>query len=394
MTERERFIAALTFQQPWPLPFMPGHGRESTRAVWREQGMPADVQDPASFALRQLGGAPPPAPADPVSPGVDFCMRPQYDEKVLEHRPAPPNSGQPGVLVVQDWKGNVCEIADTYDVSYLRSARDFVTRTWLRCPVEQRSDWEKMAWRYDADDPARFPDDWLDRCRRLRGRAHPVGVTISGPFWQLREWLGFEGLCMLLIDDPDFARQMISFWQDFVARMLERMLRDFVPDYVTISEDMAYKQNPMIGPEMARAFLLPCWRRWVEICRAAGVPLLHLDSDGYIGSLLPLWIEAGFNWTSPVEVAAGNDLPAFRKTFGKAMAYSGGVDKRAMARGGETIHREMDRLRPVIEAGGYVPGCDHAVPADVSWPNFLEYCRLLAEATGHLPVAAQDTAVQ
>jgi hypothetical protein len=44
----------------------------------------------------------------------------------------------------------------------------------------------------------------------------------------------------------------------------------------------------------------------------------------------------------------------------------------------------MARLRPVIEDGGYIPGCDHGVPHDVSWPDFVNYTRLLAEATGWL----------
>ena len=38
----------------------------------------------------------------------------------------------------------------------------------------------------------------------------------------------------------------------------------------------------------------------------------------------------------------------------------------------------------VIKDGGYIPGCDHGVPSDVSWPNFMLYCELLAKATGWL----------
>jgi uroporphyrinogen decarboxylase len=135
---------------------------------------------------------------------------------------------------------------------------------------------------------------------------------------------------------------------------------------------------------MARRFLLPSWRQWGEICKSAGVPIYSVDSDGFVGSLIPVWIEAGFVHNSPLEVAAGNDLPVYRETFGKQMAYGGGVDKRAMAKGGQVIRDEMARLKPAIDAGGYIPGCDHAVPSDVSWPNFVDYCRLLAQATGWL----------
>jgi uroporphyrinogen decarboxylase len=284
--------------------------------------------------------------------------------------------------VVQDWKGNICEISDQYDTNYLRDAIDFVTRSWIKCPVESRQDWERMKERYTLDAPGRFPVDFADRAAHLRERSFVSGITISGPFWQLREWLGFENLCVLLLDDPAFAREMIDFWRQFVAAMLERMLRHYVPDVVTISEDMAYKEKPMVGPDMAREFLLPCWRAWGDLCRGAGVPIYQVDSDGHVGSLIPVWIEAGFNCNTPQEVAAGNDLPAYRRRFGERMAYEGGIDKRAMASGGRALRAEIARIQPVIDAGGYIPSCDHGIPPDVSWQNFVEYCRLLAQATG------------
>jgi uroporphyrinogen decarboxylase len=177
---------------------------------------------------------------------------------------------------------------------------------------------------------------------------------------------------------------MIDFWEQFVLRVLERVLDRYVPDYVCINEDMAYKEKPMIGPDMCRRFLLPCWQRWGRLLRQAGVPVYEVDSDGHVGALLPIWIEAGFQSNQPLEAAAGNDLPAYRRLHGTAMAYRGGVDKRKIAVGGEALAVEMARLQPVIAAGGYIPSCDHGVPADVSWPDFVAYCRLLAQATGWL----------
>jgi hypothetical protein len=88
--------------------------------------------------------------------------------------------------------------------------------------------------------------------------------------------------------------------------------------------------------------------------------------------------------SDPIEVAAGNDINAFRAQFGKRMAFRGGIDKRAMAKGDRVIDREMARVSPVIRGGGYIPGCDHAVPSDVSWPDFVRYTRLLARETGWL----------
>ena len=91
-----------------------------------------------------------------------------------------------------------------------------------------------------------------------------------------------------------------------------------------------------------------------------------MDSDGYIGELIPIWIEAGINACDPIEVAAGNDIVAFRRQFGKKMAYRGGIDKRAIAKGGEVMRAEVMRVAPLLEDGGFIPGCDHGVPPDVS----------------------------
>lgn len=375
MTERERFIATLKFEPVDRVPFIPGHGRESTRKRWRKEGLPADVDDYIGYIRRLIGMEPEPQ-RKKTSPGMVLTMIPEFEEKIIEERP---NS-----RVVQDWKGNVCEIGKEFDPSYLRGAPDFVTRSWIKCPVENRHDWEDMKRRYDANDPKRFPADFLKRCAKLKTRDYTVGLVFPGPFWQLREWLGFENLCMLLLDDPDFAWDMVDFWREFVSKMLTRLYAHCVPDFVMFNEDMAYKEKPMVGPDMARQFLLPSWYEWTQISNAAGVPIISVDSDGYVGSLIPVWIEAGIRHCSPMEVAAGNDLPALREQFGRKMAFSGGVDKRLMAKGGQAIVNEINRLKPVIDSGGYIPSCDHGVPSDVSWPDFVRYSRLLAEATGWL----------
>ena len=378
MIERERFIAALTFQRPDRVPFTPGFGRRSTLNMWHTQGLPKDVDDYHAY-VRQLIGMPDDAVSSmqKVDPGVVMTMRPEFEEKIIERR-------EGGTLVVQDWKGNVCEISDEFDPTYLRDAPDFVTRSWIKCPVESRTDWPDMECRYDPDDPKRFPDDFAERCKLLEQRDYPSTLFFSGPFWQLREWLGFENLCMLFLDDPDFADEMIRCWREFVGEMLKKMFRTFVPDCVMINEDMAYKEKPMIGPDMCRRFLLDTWRYWGEVCREGGVPIYSVDSDGHVGELIPVWLEAGLHMNAPLEVAAGNDLPAYRQMYGTKMAYQGGVDKRAMAKGGSVLRDEIGRLRSTVDAGGYIPSCDHGIPSDVSWPNFVEYCRLLADATGWL----------
>jgi len=374
MNARQRFVETLAFGRPDRVPFSPGLPRESTLGAWRTQGLPEGADWQAHLAAT-LGISPEPAPP-PVDLGVDFRCIPQFEEKVLEHKD--------GHLIVQDWKGNICEISDQYDVTYLRQPKDFVTRRWLKCPVENRAEWEVMKERYKVDAPGRFPADFAERCERLRGRQVPLVVSFAGPFWQLREWCGFENLCILMVEQPEFVDEMASAWARFVSDLLARIFAHVTADMVHLSEDMAFKAHAMISPAMTRRFCMPAYQAWARQARAAGVPLVGVDSDGYVGDLIPIWIEAGISVTDPVEVAAHNDIVDFRRRFGRRMAYQGGVDKRAMAKGGEAIRTELARLAPVIRDGGFIPGCDHGVPPDVSWPNFVDYCRLLAQMTGWL----------
>ena len=85
-----------------------------------------------------------------VSIGADFRMIPQFEEKVLEHRD--------GHYVVQDWMGAITEISDEFDYTYIRQAKDFVTRKWHRFPVQSRADWEeRIKPRFDPNSPGRLP---------------------------------------------------------------------------------------------------------------------------------------------------------------------------------------------------------------------------------------------
>ena len=375
MTERERYLAANLFGTYDKIPLHPGSGRKSTRERWYKECLPRDVKDVNEYAYRQAGGTQAWEPGGPGFP-VNERMIPMFEEKVLERKA---NS-----QIVQDWKGNICEISNEFTPDYLRNAMDFVTRRWVKCPVETRADWEAMKLRYRFSDPARLPADPAVLGPQLASRTWPVRWSFSGPFWQLREWLGFEQLCMLFLDDPEWVREMVYFWQEHIAGLLEEGLRHVTPDEVHLSEDMAYKEHAMISPALTREFLLPVYQRWGDIVRRHKVPIYAMDSDGHIGELIPIWIEGGIQACDPIEVAAGNDIVAFRKRFGRNMAYRGGVDKRLMAKGGRPIEAEIERLLPVIRDGGFIPGCDHGVPSDVSWPHYVHYVKLLAKATGWL----------
>ena len=265
----------------------------------------------------------------------------------------------------------------------MRSPKDFVTRSWLSFPVGDRQSWADMKSRYNPNDPVRFPPDFAAQCAALKDRDELMLLKFNGVFWQLREWCGMEDLCIMMVEQPEWVMEMANFWKDFVTSMLKKILPHIELDAVFITEDMAYKAHPMISPDMTRTFILPAYNEWVPAIKNSGCPIVEIDSDGYIDDLIPLWIEAGVNCCSPIEVAAHCNLIDYRKKYGAKMAYLQGIDKRLIAKGGQEMR---DHVTLIMEAmkkeGGFIPGCDHGVPNDVTWARYLEFSEHLARLCG------------
>jgi uroporphyrinogen decarboxylase len=254
----------------------------------------------------------------------------------------------------------------------------FRTRTFLSHPVKDRADWIRIRdEHFNPYAPGRYPDDWSEQVERLKGRELPLQVTLPGLYWKTREWVGFENLSLLFYDDPAFVHEMMAYVTEFTITVLDRALREVNVDSVQLNEDMAYKRHAMISPRMFREFMLPRYTRLADFFQSRGVPVRIIDCDGYVEELIPLWIEAGMNATYPLEIAAGNDPLAIRKTYGRAIAFLGCIDKREIRSKERTYEEVMKKVPWLIEQGGFLPTVDHAVPPDVPLRSYLYMCELI-----------------
>ena len=76
------------------------------------------------------------------------------------------------------------------------------------------------------------------------------------------------------------------------------------------------------------------------------------------------------------------DVIDVRRRFGKDLRMWGGIDKRVLARGKNHIDAELERVKPLIEEGGYVAHPDHSLPPDVPLENFLYFMERLRSVVG------------
>ena len=82
---------------------------------------------------------------------------------------------------------------------------------------------------------------------------------------------------------------------------------------------------------------------------------------------------------SPFEVASGCDVVEIGKKF-PDLVMIGGIDKRVLAQDKEAIDKHLEYIIPAMrKRGGYIPTCDHGVPAEVGLANYLYYRKRCVE---------------
>jgi len=60
----------------------------------------------------------------------------------------------------------------------------------------------------------------------------------------------------------------------------------------------------------------------------------------------------------------------------------GGVDKVVLLKGKDAIKKELLRLKPLVDEGGFIPHIDHRVQADVPYKDYLYYLEVKRDLFG------------
>ena len=250
---------------------------------------------------------------------------------------------------------------------------------YLEYPLKGRENWSEFKRRLNPDSPARFPVHWESMKRQYQCRDFPLGINAGTLYGGLRNLMGVEGISLAVYDDPAFLEQAATDITDCILALLEKAFEGMEYDFALFWEDMAYKTSSLISPQHYRKIFLPQYRRITDRLHHAGIDICMLDSDGNVEELIPCWLDVGINFIYPMEVAAGMDVVALRKKFGKELLIGGGMDKRVLASTKPAVRKMVEDRIPLMQEGGYVPGCDHAMPPDIPWGNYLYYRELLLQ---------------
>jgi len=254
---------------------------------------------------------------------------------------------------------------------------------FLDYPVRDRASWKELKKRLDPNTPERWPSDWNAYVGEMNSKSGPTALLVGSFFGFLREWMGLERLLYMFHDDPSLVEDMMEQIYYLEMECIKRVTKDLKIDLALFWEDMAFKTGPLISPDMVRKFMMPRYKKIVDMLHSNSIDIVFLDSDGNTNELIPLWLECGINGHWPLECAAGMDAIALRKTYGKNILMAGNLDKRTLIKGKEFIREEvMSKVPFLLESCGYFPSVDHSVPPDVTWENYIYFTNCVREVAG------------
>ena len=234
-----------------------------------------------------------------------------------------------------------------------------------------------------------FSDDRIDfdALRKLATgprREEPLGVYCTSLFGHIRSWMGLEGISYLLADDEPLYDEIIDTVGELAYRTTERILSVYADfDFAHFWEDICFKSGPLVKPAVFAAKVGPHYRRITKLVNSYGIHIVSLDCDGRIDALLPTWLENGVNTMFPIEVGTWDaSIRPWREKYGRELRGVGGMRKHVFAEDYAAADAEIERLKGLVDLGGFIPCPDHRIAPDATWENVQYYCEKMRKVFG------------
>ncbi len=182
---------------------------------------------------------------------------------------------------------------------------------------------------------------------------------------------GFEGLCFMILDEPELAAEFF----DKIGSILERHYEiacsfDSVGACIS-NDDWGFKTQSMLSPEEMKKFVVPQHRKITKVIHKSGKPAI-LHSCGNQKDMYDSIIDdIGYDGKHSYEDAIQPVEDAYDQ-YGSRIAILGGIDLDFVCRASpqEIYTRSRAMLEKAATRGGYALGTGNSVPEYVPFEGY------------------------
>ncbi len=376
MNHRQRTLAVLNYERYDRLPIVHFGFWEQTLTRWAHQG--------------HISHAPPETRKDGMPGehavakklGFDFNWNTRFSPKLRLYPPFAQD-------VLKEYPDGTRDVVDSEGVVVREKPGAHCFPTRIKHLLQDRASWEEH-----YQPRLQFSLERITHCDVLTpngmvpfqqgglqylqstDREYPMGLYCGSLIGQIRNWLGVEGLSYFMVDDPGLLDEIIDTSAELAYRCIEAVLRTGARfDFGHYWEDICFKNGPLVSPKFLADKVGPHYRRISRLLKRHDIHIVSLDCDGMIDSLVPVWLANGVNTMFPIEVGTWHGSPApWREQYGRSLLGVGAMNKNVLAQDRAAIDAEIERLKPLVAMGGYLPCPDHRITPEASWEKVQYYC--------------------
>jgi uroporphyrinogen decarboxylase len=260
---------------------------------------------------------------------------------------------------------------DEWGVVYKNTGVSWPIDPPYRAAIKDRDDLEKWL--------KNIPDPWLEN--RLNdintaleisnGRIAVIGGVI-GPLTLAILTLGFEGMLMKLMDEPDMVEEIFRVSTDFHKVAVEKMASAGA-DAIFVCEDLGFNDGIFAPPDIYRKYLFPYLSSLIDEIRIKNVPVL-LHSCGNVNEVLDDLAGFGISALHPLQRKARMDIESVRKRYGTKLCLIGNIDATDTLAYG-SVREIENEVRNTIDIAGkdgaYVLASDSDYHDGIPPKNFI-----------------------
>ncbi|HUV00291.1 MAG TPA: uroporphyrinogen decarboxylase family protein [Bacteroidales bacterium] len=240
---------------------------------------------------------------------------------------------------------------------------------------------------------------WIKQVNSVRDKGKGVIASLGGtalgdialvPAVGLKNTKGIRGVSEWYISTlirEDFIKELYDRQTDIAIDNLKKIY-NVIGDNIDVAficgTDFGTQSSTFCSPETYARVWLPYYKKvndWIHL-NTGWKTFKH--SCGAIESLMPLFIESGFDIINPVQInASGMDPAELKKKYGdKVVFWGGGVDTQGVFAFGtpEQVREQVKRQCSILnENGGFVFNTIHNIQANVPFENVVAMLEALKE---------------
>lgn len=206
---------------------------------------------------------------------------------------------------------------------------------------------------------------------------------VAGPGGVLENTIalvGYEDLCLLMLDDPEFTQEIFDAVGSRLLRTYELAVPYDAVGAIISNDDWGFKTQTMLRPDDMRKYVFPWHKKIVSVAHTAGKPAI-LHSCGFFGEVADDVIDdMQFDGKHSYEDAILPVEEVYEQLQGR-IAILGGLDLDFICRATpeEVYQRAKAMLERSATRGGYALGTGNSVPYYVPQENYFAMTRAAIE---------------